>query len=135
MFKRLGLSACLIFSVQTLAADNIPAPATCPVKTKSKISAVEKKSLGFAKKVEGFHAKHKAVAPVGGRMPASFCKDGTGKAAQLAREGFPLTDELESIESSHAASECATLARSARMKIDKLFMDLNSAYIQPCMAP
>lgn len=118
------------------AAKPAPPPPPCAAKVKGKISAIEKKTAEYAKKVAAFKAKHKDLAPSAGRMPASFCgdsKNGSVKAAHLAKEGIPLAEELESIELTNAA--CADTARAARMKVDELFMGLNSSYIQTCTSP
>ncbi len=113
-----------------------PAPPPCASKVKSKISQIEKKTVSYAKKVAAYQAKHKNLAPSGGRMPASFCgdrKQGMTQAALLAKEGIPLAEELEVIETANSA--CAGIARAARLKVDELFMGLNSSYIQTCISP
>lgn len=110
-----------------------PAPPSCTGKLKSKIAQIEKKTASYAKKVAAYKAKHKDLSPNEGRMPASFCgdkKQGVIKAAKLAKEGIPLAEELEKIETTHAA--CAGLARTARLKVDELYMGLNSSFIQTC---
>lgn len=102
-------------------------PKVCGPKTTAKIKGLEKKTAGYAKKVTAFKGKHKE-----GRAPAAFCGEekNVKKAATLAREGFPISEELEKIETS--VPECADTARTARLKVEGLFMDLNSSYIQPC---
>lgn len=132
---------CLIsalVSASTATATEKPAsPPPCAAKTKSKIANIERKGAEFAKKVASYKAKHKQVKANEGRMPASFCadeKNGMIKAAKLAQEGFPLTDDLESIER-NPNTECANLAKSARIKIDDIFMDINKSFIQTCASP
>lgn len=113
-----------------------PAPPPCGGKLKSKIAKIEKKTASYAKKVAAFKAKHKSLTPKEGRMPAAFCgdkKQGMPKAAGLAKEGIPLAEELEKIETTQAS--CADMARAARLKVDELFMGLNSSYIQTCNSP
>ncbi len=136
----ISLFTIAVFSFATPAKDKKPpappAPPPCAAKVKSKISQIEKKTADYAKKVAAYKAKHKDLQPSGGRMPASFCgdsKNGMTKAALLAKEGIPLAEELEVIEGANSA--CAGVARAARLKIDELFMGLNTSYIQTCTAP